>query len=193
MSRSEVVREAPPARLTELIRNHSGPGRRRAGTHDRCATGRPSERPSSRRPWSRPAGPARTPSVARGPLTFPLAAPCAARGPHTHTPARGVRKRKSKHDSRPCSRHTGRLDCRFTTHLVDRHKTACRITHALNKQQPTSHIPHCTRRVHAHQLATRTPQVTMCTTRVLAQIFSHREELSQASDLALSGRVVTGV
>lgn len=192
MSRSEVGREAPPARLTELIRNHSGPGRRRAGTTT-CATGGGRRRGRRRvaRRWSRPAGPARTPSVARGPLTFPLAAPCAARGPHT--PARGVRKRKSKDETRLTTHGPGRLDCRFTTHLVDRHKTACRITHALNKQQPTSHIPHCTRRVHAHQLATRTPQVTMCTTRVLAQIFSHREELSQASDLALSGRVVTGV
>jgi hypothetical protein len=69
----------------------------------------------------------------RGPLTsFPLArvaAPSSMRGSGaTHTGA-DVRKRKSKHDSR----HTGRLDCRFTTHLVDRHKTACRITHALNK------------------------------------------------------------
>ena len=104
-----------------------------------------SERSSQAVAASRPPSPV----APRGPLAFRLALrrtrgplihlsrsrgsrlhrPCAARGPHpTHTGA-DVRKRKSKHDSR----HTGRLDCRFTTHLVDRHKTACRITHALNK------------------------------------------------------------
>ena len=115
-------------------KSRSGRTRRHAGTTT-SANGRPSREAVVASPVA-PRGPLafrlalrRT----RGPLTsFPLArvaAPSSMRGSGaTHTGA-DVRKRKSKHDSR----HTGRLDCRFTTHLVDRHKTACRITHALNK------------------------------------------------------------
>jgi len=143
-------RPPPPDCHRVLIRNHSGRSAT-CGNDTTSATGRG-------RPGEAVVASPVAPRGGRGPLAlvrrtravnFPApAAPCAARGPHT--PARRRRKRKSKHDSR----HTGRLDCRFTTHLVDRHKTACRITDVHTcLEQVTAHKPHPT----LHPSRTRTP------------------------------------
>ena len=145
-------REAPPRpRPTHRVNQKSRvPSQRPVGDvrerrrHATCATGRPSERPSSRvrrpsrraprRPLLALCGP---PSVAHprcraGRLTFPPRGSMRGSGA-THTGAASVNEsRNTSHESR----YTGRLDCRFTTHLVDRHNAThctCRITHALNK------------------------------------------------------------